>query len=59
MNNVTLKKRLRMNLLMKQAFIRSSVYAELTSAGPCNLKEICVCPKINNFELSYDFQNTY
>lgn len=48
-----------MNLLMKQAFIRSSVYAELTSAGPCNLKEICVCPKINNFELSYDFQNTY
>ena len=59
MNNATLEKRLRMNLLIKQAFIRSSVYTMLTGTGPNYLKEICACPKINNFRLSYDFQNTY
>lgn len=59
MNNVTLKKRLRMNLLIKRAFIRSSVYTVLTGTGPNDLKEICASPKINNFGLSYDFQNTY
>lgn len=59
MNNVTLEKRLRMNLLIKQAFIRSSVYTILTGIGPNYLKEICACLKINNFRLSYDFQNTY
>lgn len=52
MNNVTLKKRLRMNLLIKQAFIRSSVYTVLTGTGPNDLKEICASPKINNFGLS-------
>lgn len=59
MNNVTLKKRLRMNLLIKQAFIRSSVYTILTGTQPNYLKEICACPKRNNFRLSYGFQNTY
>lgn len=34
MNNVTLKKRLRMNLLIKQTFIRSSIYTILTGTQP-------------------------
>lgn len=57
MNNVTLIKRLRMNLLIKRGFISSSVCVVLTGSGPNDLKEICTCPQINNFELSYDFQN--
>lgn len=39
MNDVTLTKRLRMNLLIKQAFISCSVYVVLTGTGPNDLKK--------------------
>lgn len=50
MNDVTLTKRLRMNLLIKQAFISCSVYVVLTGTGPNDLKKKGMCPQRNNFE---------